>query len=315
MSLRPSPIEMESEGNPGVRSTRVVASNSRGEKGDHGLGGDCGALQEGASAAAAVAASAAAGGSSAAYGGSSASAGGSLAAYGGSFATAGALGSTSELLPDVQRPPGLLHGDVRGNSLGGSLMVHDGGPRGGVILPGPTLTQDGIALPEVCLTPRRAQVVNPFWSPEGRADVQRIHGRVDPTPAANDGVLLPGGPGSGQKSEQGGGRSGRYVEMDPVELFRLRCLREAEEKFTRGVARMNSGEDGSAPGSYHTATASGGVLGDMGVVHGQGRLPALQHPHPSQDQRLQMGFDASLDQRPLQVLHDSGALGAPDRWS
>ena len=26
-----------------------------------------------------------------------------------------------------------------------------------------------------------------------------------------------------------------YVEMDPVELFRLRCLREAEEKFRQGV--------------------------------------------------------------------------------
>ena len=26
-----------------------------------------------------------------------------------------------------------------------------------------------------------------------------------------------------------------YVEMDPVELFRLRCLREAEEKFRKIV--------------------------------------------------------------------------------
>ena len=30
------------------------------------------------------------------------------------------------------------------------------------------------------------------------------------------------------------------VEMDPVELFRLRCLREAEEKIRQGLLRMGS---------------------------------------------------------------------------
>ena len=221
------------------------------------------------SAAGGVVALAAADGSLAAYGGgASAAAGGSSAAYGGPSATAAVLWSSSALPHEVQRPPGLPQGDDRGIPQGGSTMIHDAGPRGGVILPeGPTMTQDGIARPEVCLTPRRAQQVNPFWSPERRAEALRVHGGVDPMPAVTDGALLPGGPGSGQKSEQGG-RSGSYVEMDPVELFRLRCLREAEEKFTRGMARMNAGEDGSASGSYHTATASGGVLGDMGV-HGQ----------------------------------------------
>ena len=310
--LGPSQVEMEGDRNPGVRSTRVVASSSAVERGERGQGGERGVLREDMSAAGGVVASAAADGSLAAYGGgASAAAGGSSAAYGGPSATAAVLGSSSALPHEVQRPPGLPQGDDRGIPQGGSTMIHDGGPRGGVILPeGPTMTQDGIARPEVCLTPRRAQQVNPFRSPERRAEALRVHGGVDPVPAVADGALLPGGPGSGRKSEQGG-RSSSYVEMDPVELFRLRCLREAEEKFTRGMARMNAGEDGSASGSYHTATASGGILGDMGV-HGQGRLPALQHQHPSTDQRLQMGFGAGLDQRPLQVPQDSGALGALD---
>ena len=31
-----------------------------------------------------------------------------------------------------------------------------------------------------------------------------------------------------------------YVEMDPVELFRLRCLRDAEERFRQGLLSMKS---------------------------------------------------------------------------
>ena len=149
LSLGPSQVEMESERNPGVRSTRIVASNQNGGRGDLGLEGDRGVPRQGAAAAGGVVASAAAGGSLAAYGGgSSASAGGSSAAYGGPSATAGAQSSSPELLPDVQRPPGLPQGDDRGIPQGGSTMIHDAGSRGGVILP---------------------QQVNPFSSPERRA--------------------------------------------------------------------------------------------------------------------------------------------------
>ena len=37
-----------------------------------------------------------------------------------------------------------------------------------------------------------------------------------------------------------GQRGNVDVEMDPVELFRLRCLREAEEKFRQGLLNMGT---------------------------------------------------------------------------
>jgi hypothetical protein len=47
------------------------------------------------------------------------------------------------------------------------------------------------------------------------------------------------------------------VEMDPIELFRLRCLREAEEKFRQGLLNMGTSakesraeKHGTEKGSY-----------------------------------------------------------------
>ena len=60
--------------------------------------------------------------------------------------------------------------------------------------------------------------VNPFWSPERRA-IERLHfGEFGFGSAAKS---IPETPPA-------------YVEMDPIELFRLKCYREAEERFRAG---------------------------------------------------------------------------------
>ena len=61
--------------------------------------------------------------------------------------------------------------------------------------------------------------VNPFWSRETQVEATRMT-------CGNVG-------GSQQNTPQKG-----HVETDPIELFRLRCLRDAEEKFRKGLAQM-----------------------------------------------------------------------------
>ena len=83
----------------------------------------------------------------------------------------------------------------------------------------------GSAAPEV--------MVNPFWSPERRA-LERLH-----------------------YGEFGFGSVGKrsipetppaYVEMDPIELFRLKCYREAEERFRAGLSGLGGGQ--RSPASF-----------------------------------------------------------------
>ena len=61
--------------------------------------------------------------------------------------------------------------------------------------------------------------VNPFWSRETQVEATRMT-------CGNVGV-------SQQNTPQKG-----HVETDPIELFRLRCLRDAEEKIRKGLAQM-----------------------------------------------------------------------------
>jgi hypothetical protein len=89
--------------------------------------------------------------------------------------------------------------------------------------------------------------VNPFWSPECKQKALReAYG-----PGGENQDLLQLGFSAGvQDASQLGFSAGiqeplqsgsnGYVEMDPVELCRLRCLREAEEKFRQGVLSMKS---------------------------------------------------------------------------
>lgn len=66
--------------------------------------------------------------------------------------------------------------------------------------------------------------VNPFWSPEIRAV-----GEMTQSVGEAGRVTRAGRPGALESPA---------VEMDPVELFRLRCMREAEEKFRQGLENM-----------------------------------------------------------------------------
>ena len=75
--------------------------------------------------------------------------------------------------------------------------------------------------------------VNPFWTPERRALERTQHEAMrNMTPA---------------HPQQSG------VEMNPAELFRLRRLREAEEKFRLGVARMTQTHDKMFQDSFASA--------------------------------------------------------------
>ena len=71
--------------------------------------------------------------------------------------------------------------------------------------------------------------LNPFWSPEVKA-MERLRGE---------------GWGIGQWVEPDTPQK-QHVELDPIELFRIRCLREAEEKFRQGLLMMKQDQGSQA---------------------------------------------------------------------
>ena len=72
----------------------------------------------------------------------------------------------------------------------------------------------------------REVLVNPFWSPERKA-FERLHfGQSGFGDFARMGSGFGASPGEPE------------VEMDPIALFRMRCFREAEERFREGLLRM-----------------------------------------------------------------------------
>ena len=77
---------------------------------------------------------------------------------------------------------------------------------------------------------RLGDVVNPFWSQERQREAIASFGL---SPIGHESGLL-GQVGSRLSTPQKDER----VEMDPIELFRLRCIREAEEKFRQGLMQM-----------------------------------------------------------------------------
>ena len=87
---------------------------------------------------------------------------------------------------------------------------------------------------------------NPFWSPERKA-FERLH--------FGENIL-------GEQGIRGAGSteaSPGHVELDPVALFRIRCIREAEEKFREGILKMT--QEGSASSSF-VAAMEGKVCSD-----------------------------------------------------
>ena len=116
--------------------------------------------------------------------------------------------------------------------------------------------------------------VNPFWSPEVRNMAGRT-GVGHPSSERQMGFVVETRDGPNVRVnplELFRNRSGivnaepQEPVLDPVELFRLRCLREAEQKFAQGIARMTGnvgtrtidGEpaEGSS-GSYYSAVPVG----------------------------------------------------------
>ena len=80
---------------------------------------------------------------------------------------------------------------------------------------------------------RLGDVVNPFWSQGVQKEVIR-----ETFGAGYEVGTLGVQQSSNSSTPQKVLKRDDYVEMDAIELFRLRCLREAEEKFRRGIMNM-----------------------------------------------------------------------------
>ena len=98
-------------------------------------------------------------------------------------------------------------------------------------------------------TVRVRDVVNPFWSHERQQEA--LSGVI------GEPVIIGGVQGSNNSTPQKVGKGNGEVEMDPIELFRLRCIREAEEKFRQGLLNMTGEEEShESINSYVTAGES-----------------------------------------------------------
>ena len=90
-------------------------------------------------------------------------------------------------------------------------------------------------------------LVNPFWSPERKA-FERLHfGQSGYGDFTRVGSFLGGSPGEPE------------VEMDPIALFRMRCFREAEERFREGLLRMV--QPPSTPRSFASVAEHSSIVG------------------------------------------------------
>ena len=111
--------------------------------------------------------------------------------------------------------------NVKGSEVCGRFYIGDG-PRGSERV--------------VAVSEQIGNVVNPFWSKtQQREAVQEAFGPGYDVSALR---LQPGSNTSTPQKAHVGQRGNVDVEMDPVELFRLRCLRENEEKFRQGLLNM-----------------------------------------------------------------------------
>ena len=136
-------------------------------------------------------------------------------------------GKTRHLSPGFAEAHGGMLGDLVGN-LGGASTL-------GPVEPPPGLNSE--------------PPMNPFWSPARRGYERLGHeierrgvqcGSMDGS-GTGYGPAMNVGSGDADKSGEGGSQPNtpqKDMVMDPIELFRLRCLREAEEKFLAGLKNM-----------------------------------------------------------------------------
>lgn len=101
------------------------------------------------------------------------------------------------------------------------------------------------------------QIDRPIAMSQDRVEILNEGGRVSGVPGTSGNEVLRDGADQGGQPIVVGSSVNPQLEttgvvMDPIELFRLRCMREAEQKFAEGLERMRhetqQGPDGS--GSY-----------------------------------------------------------------
>ena len=111
------------------------------------------------------------------------------------------------------------------------FYIGDGPQGSGAVVVAPQGTENVVVVPD-----QMGSVVNPFWSEtQQREAVREAFGPGYDVSALG---LQPGSNASTPQKVHVGQRESVYVEMDPIELFRLRCLRDAEEKFRQGLLNM-----------------------------------------------------------------------------
>ena len=137
-------------------------------------------------------------------------------AGGGGIAAEGPLNGDAAVLEQDHAADDGAFGDLAGNEVPASL--DNSGENLGIARE---------VVEGVSGTSRVGEVlVNPFWSPERKA-FERLHfGQSGYGDFTRVGSFLGGSPGEPE------------VEMDPIALFRMRCFREAEERFREGLLRM-----------------------------------------------------------------------------
>ena len=111
------------------------------------------------------------------------------------------------------------------------FYIGDGPQGSGAVVVAPQGTENVVVVPD-----QMGSVVNPFWSEtQQREAVREAFGPGYDVSALG---LQPGSNASTPQKVHVGQRESVDVEMDPIELFRLRCLRDAEEKFRQGLLNM-----------------------------------------------------------------------------
>ena len=123
----------------------------------------------------------------------------------------------------------------QGSNVKGSgvqrFYIGDGPQGSGAVVVAPQGSKNVVVVPD-----QMGEVVNPFWSEtQQREAVREAFGPGYDVSALG---LQPGSNASTPQKVHVEQRESVDVEMDPIELFRLRCLRDAEEKFRQGLLNM-----------------------------------------------------------------------------
>jgi len=213
--------------------------------------------------------------------------------------------------------------------------VHLGNP-GFVNAPPQGWVEQGFAQTNTPMRQPAIMEGNPFWSPEarsfmggtmdGRFTGGAVEGSRNPNRALDQGQtetetkpglgdavqdglnrvmtgvgerLFPGGDPLGWfRSQTHNGNPGSpEVEMDPIELFRIRCLREAEQRFAQGIEQMQYRQQAAKPegssGSFKTVEEQrGNDLGNLGLDQPPGLAGNKEIPPPRNVKPDGMGLNA-----------------------